>query len=370
MEYDIDGIASSEESDGLASRSLSGSTAVAFGVALMGGTLAYVVNSLPWLHLNRQDRAYWHTQASAYLCYILIAFFIWIGSRIAERLARKLDIEKQAWRISLGIAVIFVFCGMGIVLAALPTFRAMTSANWENPTSMWFIVSTLGAATYACLSMHRASKEKRERAYRVQLETDVLEVACSQAELLVMEAQIEPHFLFNTLAHIKRQYRISAETADRMLLSLIDYIDRSLPALQRQDWTVGDEFDLVGLYMQILIQRFGDRLRFSATLPDEAKAVRLPALTVTTLVENAVRHGLAPKAGDGIVTLTAEMASDGLRITVSDDGVGLRKASGSGLGLATVRARLRGAFGTAASLVVEPAPSCGVRASITLPLPA
>jgi LytS/YehU family sensor histidine kinase len=141
-----------------------------------------------------------------------------------------------------------------------------------------------------------------------------------------------------------------------------------MPALRRDDWTIGDELDLVKVYLEILEERFGPRLQFSILASDICKPVCLPALIIATLVENAIRHGLAPKAAGGMIAVTVEMHAGSLQIEVSDNGVGFRKTSGNGLGLATTQARLRSAFGGEAELTVAPRRPEGVLASIHIPL--
>jgi hypothetical protein len=234
-------------------------------------------------------------------------------------------------------------------------------------TGFWILSSVLAVAAYACIVLQRASRRQREEALRLQLESDVLERDLARAELAVLEAQIEPHFLFNTLAHIKRQYRHDPVAADRMLGALINYLERAMPALRSTAWTVGDELGLVQVYLDILALRFGARLQFVIVMQERDRQVHVPALTIATLVENAVRHGLAPKAEGGSVLINVSRNGDQLSIEVHDDGVGLRQASGTGIGLATVRARLRGAFADRATLLVEPGEVAGVRALVTFP---
>jgi hypothetical protein len=233
--------------------------------------------------------------------------------------------------------------------------------------NMWLLSITLGIAVYISLVLNRAAAAQREQALQVQLEADQLDTALSQAELSMIQAQIEPHFLFNTLAHIKRQYRLEPAAADHMITGLIEYLERAAPAVQRADWTIGDELDLIRVYLDILAHRFGKRLRYTITAPDNLCIQRLPALTITTLVENAVRHGIAPRPEGGTVAVTVESEANSIAIHVHDNGVGLRQMSGSGLGLATVKASLRSRFGERASLVVEPNEPHGVHAAIEIP---
>jgi hypothetical protein len=223
-------------------------------------------------------------------------------------------------------------------------------------------------AVYGWLLLRGFAIEQAGHAAHVLRETSVMATDLDRSELAMLEAQIEPHFLFNTLAHVKRLYRIDDAAGGDVLARLIDYLQRALPALRTPGWRVADELDLIGLYLNLIEQRFGGRMRYTIDVTAEAGQLLLPALTVATLVDNAVRHGVTPKAGAGLIAVRAAAQDGELVITVHDDGMGLRASSGGGLGLVTVRARLRARFGNAARLLVEPGAPAGVHASIRIHL--
>ncbi|CAN5188682.1 hypothetical protein BH11PSE11_BH11PSE11_19850 [soil metagenome] len=303
---------------------------------------------------------------TVFLSHVLLGLVALASVALFEHWASRRPAIPLWKRMLLGSALIFKATGLATYLVIPLLARLLVDRN-PILLNLWLLSIFVAIAFYACYLLVQESGTQRRRSSRVQLEADALRTALDRTELAMLEAQIEPHFLFNTLAHVKRQYRIDADAADNTLAALIDYLDRALPALQRADWTLGDELGLVRVYLEILAQRFGERLHFTIEATDAERAIRLPALTVATLVENAVRHGLAPKTGGGSVAILAERDARGVSISVCDDGVGLRVASGTGLGLATVRARLRGAFGDQGTLLVEPLPQGGVRAAIRIP---
>jgi len=234
--------------------------------------------------------------------------------------------------------------------------------QFEVAYRTWMVASFV----YGWLLVRDFSAEESARALQLQLETQSLATDVDRTELAMLEAQIEPHFLFNTLAHVKRLYRHDAPAAGGLLATLIDYLAQALPALRRDDWRLGDELDLVELYLNLIGQRFGARLQYAISAPATARVTALPALSVATLVENAVRHGLGPKAEVGCLDVRVTHTEREILIEVADNGVGLRPGSGSGLGLATVRARLRACFGARGVLEVAARPAGGVLASIRI----
>ena len=289
------------------------------------------------------------------------ACVVWLNPFLARCYPHRL-----APRLVFGVLIVFTG-GMLALIAVYGNLFELVMGRVVRPGGLAMVAyraQMVSLLVYGWLLVRDYGNSQAAEALRVQLETEALATDIDRSELAMLEAQIEPHFLFNTLAHVKRMYRVQDAGADHVLATLIDYLERALPALRRADWTVADEMELVGLYLDLIEQRFAGRLRYTIAIDPGAASMPLPALTVATLVENAVRHGLGPKAGNGEVCIGVTLPDGELRIDVADDGVGLRQASGSGLGLATVRARLRTRFMGRASVIVEPGANGGVLASI------
>ncbi len=190
-----------------------------------------------------------------------------------------------------------------------------------------------------------------------------------EARLSALQAQIEPHFLFNTLANVKRLYETAPVRGREMLSSLISYLRAALPTMREPGSTLERELELVRSFLTILKMRMGDRLAFSIDAPRHWRRARVPPMVLPTLVENAIKHGLSPLPEGGRIDIRA--ASDGDRqlvIEVADDGAGFSSSGGSGVGLANTRSRLAALYGTDASLSLSTANPRGVVATVRLPL--
>jgi signal transduction histidine kinase len=199
----------------------------------------------------------------------------------------------------------------------------------------------------------------------------VAEQRAAQAQLRLLQGQMEPHFLFNTLANVVSLIDIDTPRAKLMLESFTDYLRASLGSLRHEEQSLGDELDLVEAYLRVVKVRMDDRLDYSIDVPTTLRPLRLPALSLQPLVENAVVHGLEPKIDGGRVRIAALLdAAGSLVVSVTDDGLGLEAAGaagsrGSGTALANIRERLRQTDG---SLSVEPAMPQGVRAVLSVPV--
>ncbi|HEX7558256.1 MAG TPA: histidine kinase, partial [Usitatibacter sp.] len=203
-------------------------------------------------------------------------------------------------------------------------------------------------------------------------ETSVRETATEKeltvAKLSLLHAQVEPHFLYNTLASAQVLSRTDPAKADEILGHLIAYLRRSLPSAEESMSTVGEELERARAYLEILKIRMGDRLSMQIQVPDALKNVPLPPMMLQTLTENAIKHGLEPVPGGGTVWIIGREVDGKIAITVADDGRGFSEGGGgTGIGLKNVRQRLRLLYGDAASFAIVSNFPKGVAATITVP---
>jgi len=189
------------------------------------------------------------------------------------------------------------------------------------------------------------------------------------ARLNLLHAQVEPHFLYNTLANAQALTRTDPSRADQMLGHLIQYLRSSLPSADASLSTVGVELERTRAYLEILKIRMGARLSLQVEVPAELNGIALPSMALQTLVENAIKHGLEPKPGGGTIWILARSFDDHVTLTVADDGLGFGHASssGTGIGLKNLRERLRLSCGEHAGVAIVSNFPTGVAATITLP---
>ena len=189
-----------------------------------------------------------------------------------------------------------------------------------------------------------------------------------EARLQLMEAQIEPHFLFNSLANVQRLYETEPESGERLLENLKVYLRAALPQMRETRSTLGREAELSRAYLEVLQARMGERLQFKVDVPAELRDQTFPPMMVITLVENAIKHGIHRSPSGGVVVLRAHGRGARLTVEVADTGVGFRGNSGKGVGLANIRARLSAFFGDQAELSLCANEPSGVVAAITIPV--
>jgi len=220
------------------------------------------------------------------------------------------------------------------------------------------------------IGQRRAQAEVQQLRQREEIAATAQLLA--EAQLRALQAQVEPHFLYNTLANVLSLIDTQPAQARRMLERFIDFLRASLQASRAASATVGAELDLAAAYLDVLAVRMGKRLHYRIEADDAARASQVAPMLIQPLVENAVMHGLEPKVEGGTIVLRAYLASDsaGLVIEVRDDGVGIGNApprSGGGVGMANVKARALSMHGAAAQLQLTDNPGGGAIVRLLLP---
>jgi signal transduction histidine kinase len=250
-------------------------------------------------------------------------------------------------------------------------------ANRVMWSTLWWLTLLWVAGLGGVLALPR---ERRElEALRRQRALAQAEQARREAELKlsVLQAQVEPHFLFNTLAGVRGAVSGDPQRAVEIIDRLVDYLRASIPRLRHgsgseAEATVGAQLEVVRAYLGLMRSRL-PRLDFSIDVPDELLGAHCPPLMLLVLVENAVKHGIEPKIGPGRIEVRARVLNEGgmprLLLSVRDDGVGFGHATtGTGLGLVNLRQRLDHVYGDRARLVLGACPDGGVDARLELPL--
>jgi len=194
-----------------------------------------------------------------------------------------------------------------------------------------------------------------------------LEREAANARLALLQAQVEPHFIFNALANVRRLLRTDADAGRTLLTDLLRYLEEALPHLRDEHTTLAREAELVRAYLAVHQVRMGPRLRAEIDVPPALAGRSVPPMVLLTLVENALKHGLQPMVEGGSVRVSARSEGGRLVLTVADTGRGMGSGSGHGTGLANVRARLKQMYGAEASLALAVNEPQGVVATITLP---
>ena len=231
----------------------------------------------------------------------------------------------------------------------------------------WGAVAFAVASTYY---LWRASADSGEQLRKESMRRQSGEQQLTNTRLTALRKQIEPHFLFNTLATVRRLHQTDPAAGAGMLAGFIDYLRRVLPMLECSEVPLRDEINLIRAYLTVIQLRMLGRLTVTFQVPSNLQAAQIPPLALATLVENAIKHGLAPLPSGGTISVTASSQQGLLELVVADNGVGLKPDSGggTGIGLYNVRARLATLYGMKATLQVQANQPTGVCATIRLPL--
>jgi len=245
---------------------------------------------------------------------------------------------------------------------------------WADRSRMdgWMMLTffSLLVAPWTALAALVRQKEAiaRHQALAFELERSEFERQALDARLQLMQAQVAPHFLFNTLANVQALVDARSPRASAVLRSLIAYLRAAVPVLHEPAATLDRELHLVQAYLELMHMRIPDRLRYALHVDDSARSLRCPPSTLLTLVENAVRHGIDPSEEGGSIDVFVQRHGDRCLIRVIDTGVGLRPANpGLRTGLSTLRERLELMFGGNARLEIAQQPQGGVSAELEMP---
>ncbi len=330
----------------------------ATGVALLFGLANSVPDTAPAPHV---------TVAHA----VVVGLLVVLAFSVLERYPARPPSWLSRW--VLQIAGVVVAVPAGVILAHYVSMWIDIEQAHAPPQMQGLIVlivEGLLVAPWFALGALVRQKEAlaRDQALALDLARSEMERQALDARLNLLQAQVAPHFLFNTLANVQALVDSGSPQASEVLRSLVAYLRAAVPRLNEPATTLGQELQLVRAYLDLMRMRMPDRLRFQLSADDEALALRCPPMTLLTLVENAVRHGIDPSEEGGCIEVEIRRRGDRCRILVRDDGVGLAADSrGLGTGLAALRERLQLVFAGGAALRISARQPRGVLAELEIP---
>lgn len=291
---------------------------------------------------------------------------------LLEHWPRSLPNWLARWALQLFGVVVAV--PIGILLAYLISTGGSLEQFWRSEARLtgFLMMAASGLIAAPLLAMTAMLRQRdadaRNQRLAFELEKSELERQALDSRLRLLQAQVEPHFLFNTLANVRALVDAGSPQASTVLGHLIAYLRAAVPRLHESSSTVGQELQLVRSYLELMRLRMPDRLRFELDIDPHCEALRCPTMTLLTLVENAVRHGIDPSEEGGLIRVEVQRAAERCIARVSDTGVGLSGGSqGLGTGLDTLRERLRLSFGGDAQLRLKEQRPSGVIAEVEFP---
>ncbi len=280
-------------------------------------------------------------------------------------------VPAQAPHRAVGLWLLVLVCAAaGSVLQVLVFYGMYGSPEQSVPRQLRYLIFwnlILASFLVAAHSFAHRSQAASHALHDAEVQRMALSRELDTARLQLLQAQVEPHFLFNALANVRRLLRTDAAAARTLLADLLRYLQEALPALRDEHTTLGREAELVRAFLAVHLVRMGARLQTRIDVPAALAGLSVPPMVVLTLVENALKHGLQPLVEGGQIHIAATATNGSLTLTVADTGQGMGSGSGGGTGLANVRARLKAMYGSAASLALAVNEPRGVVATVVLP---
>src|ERR1044072_3061509 len=300
---------------------------------------------------------------------------LWLAKRF--RVTREHLLSSIALHVLGGSLIAVLQLGVYVFVARVLVINPSTRFGpWEQFRDLFFtefqanlLLYIVLVAFYQAFDYHRRYRERERRAAQLEVEAAHLETQLTRAQLDALRMQMNPHFLFNTLNSVSVLMQEDVVLANQMLLHLSELLRLTLNQEQTHEVTLRQELDFLRLYLEIEQTRFQDRLKVKIEAAPETLEARVPNLILHSLVENAIRHAVAPRASETLVVIRSERLNGNLLLLVSDngDGIAAKSESANGIGLANTRSRLEKLYGAKQEFVLHAAANGGVEASVTIP---
>lgn len=338
-----------------------------WGLGFLAWTVLALLSASQWaVNLSAEGRPFewsWlvtNRLVDWYSCAIFTPLFFWLARRYPvdrERWVRNLPIHL----LTAALATPIKFAVEGWVLVQVlgqkfpPLADVLARSFITENIAFWCVILAVHA-----IEFHQRVREREVLTARLQ-------ARLSEAQLDAMTSRLQPHFLFNTLQGISTLVYRDPAAADAMLGHLSNLLRKALSRGQGHEVTLAEELALLDEYLAIVEARFGDRVKISREIGSSALAGLVPQLLLQPLVENAIEHGIARRAGAGRIGVSAAQEGGMLRVLVSDDGPGMDRPGPDGVGLSSTRLRLNELYGELGSLTLGPGNDGGLVATVTLP---
>jgi hypothetical protein len=336
------------------------------GVSWRTFALILAINTGYAAILSIEDtRPFWHPLISAQCFGLSIAFVVnaispWEKTHPVWRLVFAAALGSTA-----GMALLILIKGYGLAVKGY----GLSEIAAHPHTFVWTLIGAFCNGLFVGLLFLFKYRDARTQTQLLRAEADrnLLSKQAAEAELKLMQAQVEPHFLFNTLASVQFLTETDPPMAGLMLGHLLSYLRSAVPQLRSGSTTLGQEAELARAYLSIMQMRMETRLRFAIDIPESLRSHPFPPMLLMSVVENAIKHGIEPQAEGGEVRLEAKQKGGSLVVSVTDSGRGFADQPGQGVGLTNLRERLKALYGQRSQLRVDAILPHGAKATIEIP---